>query len=115
MLCASLSGCDVFETPEWHHQVKDVGKVDHFVIENGDRGVFVRFLVEGELSDSAKLQWSVDSTLQDSLNSAYIIRLPRGKVNVISGPHDYYGTKMYLKYIPKNSSAKGKLLIRTRI
>lgn len=114
-LSVSLSGCDLFETPEWHHVVKEVNKVDHFVIDNGERGVLVRFLIEGELSDSAKLQWSVDSTFRDSLDSYYTIKLPKGKVNVISGPHDYYGTKMYLRYIPINPLTDGKLLIRTRI
>lgn len=115
LVCIGLCSCDLFETPEWHHVVNDVGKIDHFTIDNKERGVFVRFLIEGELSDSAKLQWSVDSTFQDSLISSYVIKLPKGKVNVFSGPHDYYGTKMYLKYIPKDPLTKGTLLIRTRI
>lgn len=118
MIAASLSGCDDLGLKEekFEHHVVDVAQDDYVVIENKKKPVLARFTVEGQLSHDAKILWSASKPVGDTAFSfPYEIALPKGKVEIIDKLGDYYGQKLYVRYISLNDSTSGNLRIKIRL
>lgn len=118
LIVAALAGCEDLglKSEQFTHQVVDVSTDDYFIIENKKKPAFAYFTVEGELSHDAKLLWSGSEPDADTTFSLpNEILLPKGKVKVIDDRGDYYGHKLYVKYISLNDSTSGNLQIRIRL
>lgn len=93
-----------------------MAKDDYFVIENKKKPVFARFSVEGELSHDAKILWSGSKPIGDTTFSyPNEILLPKGKVDIVDDRADYYGQKLYVRYVSLNDSTAGSLQIKIKI
>ena len=115
VIVAALAGCEDLglKNEKFMHQVVDVRKDDYFIIENEKKPAFAYFTVEGELSHDAKLLWSGSEPDADTTFSLpNEILLPKGKVRIIDDRGDYYGHKLYVKYISLNDSTSGNLQIK---
>lgn len=118
LVAAILSGCEDLglKDEKFEHQVIDVSKDDYFVISNKKKPVFARFTVDGRLSHDAKILWSGSEPAGDTAFSVpNEILLPKGKVHIVDAQGDYYGQKLYVKYVSSNDSTAGNLRIKIRM
>lgn len=118
LIAACLSGCEDLglKDEKFEHQVVDVSEDDYFVITNKKKPVFARFTVDGQLSHDAKILWSGSEPAGDTAFSVpNEILLPKGKVNIVDAQGDYYGQKLYVRYVSSNDSTAGSLRIKIRM
>ncbi len=118
LMVATLTGCEDLglKSEKFNHQVSDVKKDDYFIIENKKKPVFAYFTIEGELSHDAKILWSGSEPDVDTVFSfPNEILIPKGKVKIVDDRGDYYGQKLYVKYVSLNDSTSGNLQIKIRM
>jgi hypothetical protein len=118
LMAAGMFGCKELglKDEKFDHQVPDVGKEHYFVIENKKQPASASFSIEGELSHDAKILWSGSEPVADTASSSSNeILLPKGKVKIVDDQRDYYGKKLYVKYVSLNDSTTGNLQIKIKL
>lgn len=113
----SLSSCGIFSgvSPEKKKtfQIENVANVfiDSLNVEHQPHTV--RLIIDGELSDSAKVVWAYSeddlSTQSSSIYSSTVLK--KGKVKY-EFRGDFYNKVVYFRYIPFNSSTSGNLKVK---
>lgn len=113
-----FSGCEKLglKDEKWELYVTNVARDDYFEIENKSQAMNVNFALEGELTHDARILWSDRAPDEDTLfKDPQEILVPRGTVNKVDINHDYYGKKLYIKYVSLNDSTSGFLKIKVKI
>lgn len=117
-IAATLISCEKLglKDEKSTHPVVNVKQQEDFIIENKKQPAFVYFTIEGELSHDAKIFWKDTPPGSDTVFvGANEIILPKGKVRISDVRGDYYGRKLYVRYLPLNDSTTGNLQIKVRI
>ena len=113
----SLSSCGIFSgvDPEKRtaFQIANVEKVliDSLTVEH--QPSTFRLIIDGELSDSAKIVWSysVDSLSSPNPSIYRSAVLKKGKVKY-EFRGDFYNKMVYFRYVPFNSGTRGNLKVQ---
>ncbi|MCU0469681.1 MAG: hypothetical protein MUF58_13860 [Arcicella sp.] len=108
-----LSGC--FAEKANDPIIVDASKDTSFVIEDHDsHHVFIKYNIEGQLDDSAKIEISYFKKAKGNENIKLDIPLQAGKVKIKDGIWDFYADKALFTFKHLNNK-KGQLTIKASL